>query len=78
MPKKPYKAPSSITHHPGVLECIKSDDFFLPVEDGGPRHDVLLRPGWTFAGLHDGDRRSARFRTVKEFLSARPENKNLL
>lgn len=67
-----YTAPKAIAQHPGVQECIQPDSGFDPVREGGPRHDVFLREDWRFASLGDGDRRSARFRTVKEFNDARP------
>ena len=70
----PYRAPTSITRQPGVAECIAPDGGFLEVEEGGPRHDVLLKDGWSFSALERDEhpRRSARFRTVAEFHAARP------
>ena len=68
-----YIPPRTIADHPGVAECTAPDDGFLPAEEGGPRHDVVLKAGWHFSMLQDGDRSNARFRTVAEFRAARPK-----
>lgn len=66
-----------IKRHPAVYECDPGSVF-----GADAKYDVLLQPGWHFAGLdnmpdvtlvgHPDLRREARFDSVKEFFEARP------
>lgn len=63
-----YRAPRSITEHPGVLEC---DD---AVAGGAEpyRHDVLLREGWAFQRGRMAGGRCGFFEKVADFKHANP------
>lgn len=73
----PYKPPKTIIRHPAVQDCEDAVAIGFNDREGGrycDRHAVKLRPGWRFTGIHDQDgvRTEARFRTVRDFLDARP------
>lgn len=66
------RQPKTIRQHVGVAwidEPFGTDS----VRDGGPRYDVGLKDGWLFAELDPfAIRRTAHFRTVRDFLDADP------
>ncbi len=65
-----YSPPKTITEHPAVELCEKP---FGGAEDEY-RHDVVLKSGWYFAGIDHLDKTYgvSHFKTVKEFLDAKP------
>lgn len=67
-----YKPPKAIIGHPGVQECSDADA--NGAEDY--RHDVFLKPGWLFREGRMAGCRGGLFRSVDQFLRARPEREN--
>jgi hypothetical protein len=63
-----YKPPKAIIGHPGVQECTSAD------AGGAPdyKHDVFLKPGWSFASGRMAGCRSGLFQSVERFRLARP------
>jgi hypothetical protein len=62
-----YKAPKTITTHPGVETCEDGD-----AEGMDYKHAVWLREGWQFKRGRMAGCRGGNFQTVEEFRFAEP------
>jgi hypothetical protein len=61
----------TIKNHPAV------EDYDIDDTESWLRHDVILKDGYSFHGLDaPKERRCGLFRTVQEFINARPTKDN--
>jgi hypothetical protein len=63
-----YKAPKAILNHPGVAEC---NDGEAAMSDY--RHDVWLKPGWSFRSGRNAGGRALFCNNVADFRYGNPQ-----